>query len=131
MKTSIGGGNLSHNSNNNNSNPAANNKTIVKGGRPKRDEEITSRLITFVDENGTVHQRKKLSMALQEFDRSLYFLIEVDPTSHPPVCRLFEKKQLFEKEKANKKRKKPIHLNKLPRKSILVGMLVYMIWDTN
>ncbi|KAI9302628.1 translation initiation factor IF-3, C-terminal domain-containing protein [Cunninghamella echinulata] len=45
-------------------------------------------------------------MALQEFDRSLYFLIEVDPTSHPPVCRLFEKKQLFEKEKANKKKKK-------------------------
>ncbi|CAO3632014.1 unnamed protein product [Cunninghamella blakesleeana] len=121
--SSLGGGNIfspgiktntfiNNNNNNNNNNKnsisASNNKsnTVIKGSRPKRDEEITSRFITFVDENGTVHQRKKLTMALQEFDRSAYFLIEVDPTSNPPVCRLFEKKQLFEKEKANKKKKK-------------------------
>lgn len=108
-----GGGNvfsssIKSNTSNNSTSASSNSKNnnVMKGGRPKRDEEITSRFITFVDENGTVHQRKKLSMVLQEFDRSAYFLIEVDPTSNPPVCRLFEKKQLFEKEKANKKKKK-------------------------
>ncbi|KAI8331171.1 translation initiation factor IF-3, C-terminal domain-containing protein [Chlamydoabsidia padenii] len=77
----------------------------VKLGRPRRDEEITSRWITFVDNEGQVHQRQRLDSVLQDFDRSVYFLVEVDPVSRPPVCRLFEKKQLFEKQKASKKKK--------------------------
>ncbi|SAL97600.1 hypothetical protein [Absidia glauca] len=76
-----------------------------KSGRARRDEEITSRWITLVDDAGQVHQRQRLDDVLQEFDRSLYFLVEVDPMSRPPVCRLFEKKQLFDKQKANKKKK--------------------------
>lgn len=76
-----------------------------KSGRARRDEEITSRWITFVDDSGQVHQRQRLDSVLQEFDRSLYFLVEVDPMSRPPVCRLFEKKQLFDKQKASKKKK--------------------------
>ncbi|ORZ11968.1 translation initiation factor IF-3, C-terminal domain-domain-containing protein [Absidia repens] len=77
-----------------------------KSGRSRRDEEITSRWITFVDEQGQMHpERKRLDSVLQSFDRSLYFLVEVDPTSRPPVCRLLEKKHLFDKHKANKKKK--------------------------
>ncbi|KAI8972662.1 hypothetical protein BDB01DRAFT_690548, partial [Pilobolus umbonatus] len=71
-----------------------------------RDEEISSRFITFVDEEGEVHTRCRLNDVLQEFDRSKYFLVEVDPNAKPnPVCRLFDKKALFEKEKQNKKKK--------------------------
>ncbi|CAO3576353.1 unnamed protein product [Absidia cylindrospora] len=50
-------------------------------------------------------ERKQLDSVLQSFDRSLYFLVEVDPTSRPPVCRLLEKKHLFDKHKASKKNK--------------------------
>ncbi|CEP07477.1 hypothetical protein [Parasitella parasitica] len=74
-------------------------------GRSRRDEEISSRLITFVDEQGRVQERCRVKDILLEFDRSRYFLIEVDPTAKPPVCRLFDKKYLFEKEKSNKKKK--------------------------
>ncbi|KAI8096548.1 uncharacterized protein BX664DRAFT_324240 [Halteromyces radiatus] len=77
----------------------------VGTGRSRRDEEITSRWITFVDQEGQVHQRQRLESTLQSFDRQLYFLVEVDPTAKPPVCRLFEKKHLFDKQKANKKKK--------------------------
>jgi translation initiation factor IF-3 len=75
-------------------------------GRSRRDEEISSRFITFVDEQGQVHNRCRINDILMDFDRSKYFLVEVDPSAKPnPVCRLFDKKALFEKEKQNKKKK--------------------------
>ncbi|KAI8638376.1 hypothetical protein BD408DRAFT_485555 [Parasitella parasitica] len=74
-------------------------------GRSRRDEEISARFITFVNEQGQVQDRCRVKDVLLEFDRSRYFLIEVDPTASPPVCRLFDKKYLFEKEKSNKKKK--------------------------
>ncbi|KAI8371704.1 translation initiation factor IF-3, C-terminal domain-containing protein [Radiomyces spectabilis] len=73
--------------------------------RARRDEEITAAYITFVDENGELHRNVRLENALQQFDRSRYFLIEVDPTARHPVCRLFDKKALFEKAKQSKKKK--------------------------
>lgn len=75
-------------------------------GRPRRDEEITTRFITFVDEQGQVHNRCRVADILPSFDRSRFFLVEVDPTAKPnPVCRLLDKKVLFEKEKQSKKKK--------------------------
>ncbi|KAI8076716.1 uncharacterized protein B0P05DRAFT_545569 [Gilbertella persicaria] len=75
-------------------------------GRPRRDEEITSRFITYVDEQGQVHSRCRVIDILSNCDRSRYFLVEVDPTAKPnPVCRLLDKKVMFEKEKQNKKKK--------------------------
>ncbi|KAI8145569.1 translation initiation factor IF-3, C-terminal domain-containing protein [Fennellomyces sp. T-0311] len=74
-------------------------------GRPRRDEEITARYITFVDEKGdVVEQRARLSDILQKMDRTLYFLMEVQP-GKVPVCRLFDKKAMFEKQKQKKKSK--------------------------
>ncbi|KAG1470550.1 hypothetical protein G6F56_002618 [Rhizopus delemar] len=74
--------------------------------RPRRDEEIEARFITFVDEQGTVHSRCRLSQVLRQFDRTQYFLVEVDPSARPnPVCRLFDKKAMFEKEKTKKRNK--------------------------
>ena len=75
-------------------------------GRSRRDEEISSRFITFVDEQGQVHNRCRLNDILGDFDRSRYFLVEVDPAAKPnPVCRLMDKKALFEREKQSKKKK--------------------------
>ncbi|KAG1516709.1 hypothetical protein G6F53_001941 [Rhizopus delemar] len=75
-------------------------------GRPRRDEEIEAKFITFVDEQGQVHSRCRLNQVLTKFDRSRYFLVEVDPSAKPnPVCRLFDKKTLFEKEKSKKRGK--------------------------
>ncbi|GAA5815288.1 hypothetical protein MFLAVUS_008794 [Mucor flavus] len=78
----------------------------TSSGRSRRDEEISSRFITFVDEQGEVHSRCRVQDVLNQFDRSRYFLVEVDPSAKPnPVCRLFDKKALFEKEKQSKKKK--------------------------
>ncbi|KAI7872320.1 hypothetical protein BDF14DRAFT_1739839 [Spinellus fusiger] len=74
-------------------------------GRSRRDEEITARFITLVDDAGKVFERTRLTDALRRLDRTKYFLIEVDPTAKPnPVCRMFDKKAVFEKQKASKKK---------------------------
>ena len=82
------------------------NSTSNKGmSRPRRDEEITSRFITFIDDKGQVlEQRARLDDVLHKFDRSQYFLMEVQP-GKIPVCRLFDKKAMFEKQKQKKKAK--------------------------
>ncbi|KAF7723739.1 hypothetical protein EC973_001715 [Apophysomyces ossiformis] len=85
--------------------PVSANKPTAPLGRPARDEEITSRFVTYVDAEGQVHGKCRLDSVLQQFDRTKYFLVEVDPSARPPVCRLFEKKALFEKQKASKKKK--------------------------
>ncbi|KAG0170947.1 hypothetical protein DFQ28_009774 [Apophysomyces sp. BC1034] len=87
--------------------PPAGPKPTAPTGRAARDEEISSRFVTYVDAEGQLHGKSRLENVLQQFDRTKYFLIEVDSAARPPVCRLFEKKALFEKQKASKK-KKPV-----------------------
>lgn len=75
-----------------------------KLGRQRRDEEITSRFITLVDAEGTVHRDVRIKDALSKLDRQSQFLIEVDPLAEPhPVCRITPKKSVFEKNKAAKR----------------------------
>lgn len=73
--------------------------------RPRRDEEIVSRYITFVNAEGEVQRRVPVKRVLDSIDRNQYFLIEVDPNANPPVCRLFDKKLMFAKQKQQKKNK--------------------------
>ncbi|KAI9267315.1 hypothetical protein BY458DRAFT_511931 [Sporodiniella umbellata] len=74
--------------------------------RPKRDEEIVARYISYVDAEGKLHPRCRTQQVLSQFDRTRYFLVEVDPSAKPnPVCRLLEKKAMFEKEKSKKRGK--------------------------
>jgi translation initiation factor IF-3 len=69
-----------------------------KLGRPRRDEEITARFITLVDESGTVHRDVRIKDAISKLNRQDHFLIEVDPLAEPhPVCRITPKKAVFEK----------------------------------
>jgi translation initiation factor IF-3 len=75
-----------------------------KLGRQRRDEEITAKFITLVDESGNVHRDIRLKQALGNLDRQSYFLVEVDPQAEPhPVCRITPKKAVFEKTKAAKR----------------------------
>ncbi|ORX57397.1 hypothetical protein DM01DRAFT_1334023 [Hesseltinella vesiculosa] len=81
--------------------------------RQRRDEEITSKYVNYVDNEGQLHERQLLDRVLSSFDRSLYFLVEVNASAKPPVCRLFDKKHLFEKQKASKKKPKQVeHITK-------------------
>ncbi|KAG0332225.1 hypothetical protein BG004_001334 [Podila humilis] len=73
--------------------------------RPRRDEEIDSQWIQYVSPEGNQGQ-KNLSAVLRSFDRSQYFLIEVDANARPPICKLFSKRELYEKAKAAKQAKK-------------------------
>ncbi|GJJ68587.1 translation initiation factor IF-3 [Entomortierella parvispora] len=74
--------------------------------RPRRDEEIESQWIQYVTEDGQMGGQKTLSSVLRTFDRSKYFLIEVDSSANPPICKLFSKKEMFDKAKALKQAKK-------------------------
>ncbi|KAF9087088.1 hypothetical protein BGX29_001049 [Mortierella sp. GBA35] len=78
--------------------------------RPRRDEEIDSQWIQFVSLEGNQGE-KRLSSVLKTFDRSKYFLMEVDSSAHPPICKLFSKKELYEKAKAAKQNKKANELS--------------------
>ncbi|KAL1926052.1 hypothetical protein VTP01DRAFT_7145 [Rhizomucor pusillus] len=74
--------------------------------RPPRDEEITAKFIKLIDEKGElVHEKARTEDVLRTIDRNQFFLVQVDPRSAIPTCRLFDKKQLFEKQKAAKKNK--------------------------
>ncbi|ORY03096.1 hypothetical protein K493DRAFT_311840 [Basidiobolus meristosporus CBS 931.73] len=77
-----------------------------KENRPRRDEEIDSNFIQFIDETGKMQGIVTKEQALQGIDRESYFLVEVDPTSKPPICRIVSKKQLYEKKKEAKLKSK-------------------------
>ncbi|KAF9924703.1 hypothetical protein FBU30_005373 [Linnemannia zychae] len=73
--------------------------------RPRRDEEIDSQWVQFIGLEGNQGE-KRLTHVLRTIDRSKYFLVEVDPNARPPICKLFSKKELYEKSKASKQAKK-------------------------
>ncbi|KAK9717256.1 hypothetical protein K7432_006344 [Basidiobolus ranarum] len=78
----------------------------VKESRPRRDEEIDSNFIQFIDETGKMQGVVTKEQALHGIDREMYFLVEVDPTTKPPICRIVSKKQLYEKKKEAKSKNK-------------------------
>ncbi|KAF9273602.1 hypothetical protein BGZ68_001362 [Mortierella alpina] len=78
--------------------------------RPRRDEEINSPWIQYVTPEGNQGE-KSLARVLRSFDRSQYFLVEVDAGAFPPICKLFSKKELYEKAKAAKQAKKANELS--------------------
>ncbi|KAG0303493.1 hypothetical protein BGZ98_006582 [Dissophora globulifera] len=73
--------------------------------RARRDEEIDSMWIQYIGPEGNQGE-KKLSSVLRTIDRSKFFLVEVDSTARPPICKLLSKKELYEKAKQAKQSKK-------------------------
>ncbi|ORY91438.1 hypothetical protein BCR41DRAFT_376085, partial [Lobosporangium transversale] len=78
--------------------------------RPRRDEEIESTWIQYITPEGNQGE-KQLRHVLKTFDRSQYVLVEVDSRARPPKCKLFSKKELYEKAKAAKQAKKTNELS--------------------
>ncbi|KAJ1941225.1 hypothetical protein FBU59_003561 [Linderina macrospora] len=76
--------------------------------RAARDEEIHAAVITLVSVDGVVEGARPLSQVLRELDRSQFTLVMVDPHQEPPVCRVFSRKLLYERERAVKKQKKTV-----------------------
>ncbi|KAG0038847.1 hypothetical protein BGZ82_010643 [Podila clonocystis] len=109
--------NLSNPNSNNNTNTRNANSSINRANdrlandkrppldRPRRDEEIESQWIQYVSLEGNQGEQR-LSAVLRTFDRSQYFLVEVDANAYPPICKLFSKRELYEKAKAAKQAKK-------------------------
>ncbi|KAF9122775.1 hypothetical protein BGW39_009503 [Mortierella sp. 14UC] len=106
---SAAGSNVSSSSSNNSTNASSrlNNdkRSPAPLDRPRRDEEIDCQWIQFVGPEGSLGE-KRLSSVLKTIDRSKFFLIEVDSNAQPPICKLFSKKELYEKAKAAKQAKK-------------------------
>jgi translation initiation factor IF-3 len=78
--------------------------------REPRDEEIKYEFITLVGPDGKLKEGGpfRVSEVLKTMDRSAYFLVLVNPTTDPPVCRLFSKKELFDQQRRQKEIKKAL-----------------------
>jgi translation initiation factor IF-3 len=87
-----------------------NNNTRPVLDRPRRDEEIDSLWVQYISSEGNQGE-KRLSSVLKSFDRSQYFLVEVGANGRIPICKLFSKKELYEKAKAAKQAKKANELS--------------------
>lgn len=86
--------------------------STVSRMRSRRDEEIHAHTITYVDAHGQVHPRCSTDDIISSIDRKKFFLIEVDPHARPPVCRLMDKKLMFDKQK-QKTKKKPVEMKEI------------------
>ncbi|KAI9593546.1 hypothetical protein BDF19DRAFT_415375 [Syncephalis fuscata] len=90
--------------------------------RPPRDEEITAPFIEVVEENGELKPGGpwKTRDVLHTLDREQYFILEVDSTANPPVCRIYSKKERYEKQRLMKERKRALASTRVS-KQLIVG----------
>ncbi|KAJ5578162.1 uncharacterized protein N7459_007126 [Penicillium hispanicum] len=74
-------------------------KTLVQ------DEAIRAPFVQLVNANGDLEPPTPLSDVLSSFDRSKYFLLQVSPGApkQPPVCKILNKMEYRENEKAKAK----------------------------
>ncbi|KAJ2714234.1 hypothetical protein H4R19_001835 [Coemansia spiralis] len=73
--------------------------------RAPRDEEIKATMVSLVGEDGAQQGIHRLDEVLSSMDRKEHTLVMVDPHSQPPVCRLFQRKILYDREKRARKAK--------------------------
>ncbi|KAJ2156055.1 hypothetical protein GGF46_005442 [Coemansia sp. RSA 552] len=80
-------------------------KTAPSGAmqRAPRDENIKASMISLISETGSQEGVHPLQRVLAGLDRSQHTLVMVAPDSSPPVCRVFSRKLLYEREKKARK----------------------------
>lgn len=81
---------------------------------PIKDEAINAPTVQIVNEAGSLDPPIQLNAALRSFDRSKYFLLQVSPSgdnNRPPVCKLLNKIEVQENEKAKAKAVKAAKVN--------------------
>ncbi|KAJ2772664.1 hypothetical protein IWQ56_001282, partial [Coemansia nantahalensis] len=77
--------------------------------RAARDEEIQAATVALVGEDGTPLGNRPLREVLDGMDREQHTLLMVDPHQQPPVCRLFQRKIMYDREKRARKVKAAQH----------------------
>ncbi|KAI9292211.1 hypothetical protein K502DRAFT_325924, partial [Neoconidiobolus thromboides FSU 785] len=92
-----------------------------KEGRRPRNQEIQSKYVQLIDAEGQKQGVKPVWKILKEMDLTTHVLMQLD-NSENPICRIYNIKQLYEREKqlqANKKQNS-ISLKEF-KLSILIG----------
>ncbi|KAJ2082629.1 hypothetical protein H4R24_001459 [Coemansia sp. RSA 988] len=72
--------------------------------RLPRNEQINATMISFVSLDGKREGECRLDDVLRTMDRDLHVLVQVDSSQQLPVCRLFLRKVLHEREKISRKK---------------------------
>ncbi|KAJ2551623.1 hypothetical protein EV175_003624 [Coemansia sp. RSA 1933] len=98
---------------------AARRRSAGKHVRAPRDEEITAPMINLVLEDGTTDGIHPLSQVLGSMDRALFTLMVVDPSTSPPICRIYSRKILYERERQAKKQKSVATKNAKPQRMVM------------
>lgn len=74
----------------------------------RANEEIRSRIVRLIDESGVNLGEKNTKSALAQAEDAGLDLVEVDPNSNPPVCRIMDfGKFLYDEKKKSRKKKTP------------------------
>ncbi|KAJ2402908.1 hypothetical protein GGI23_000361 [Coemansia sp. RSA 2559] len=87
--------------------------------RAPRDDEITAPMISLVLEDGSVDGIHPLSRVLAKMDRKLMTLVMVNPNQDPPVCRIYSRKLLYERERQIKKKQNVSVKNSKPQRIVM------------
>jgi len=74
-----------------------------KGSKILRDEDIPHKLVVLVDPTTkSLLPPSTLSSLLSALDRTRYSIQLVDPSNDPPICRILDKKEAYQKAKDKK-----------------------------
>ncbi|GAA5912850.1 uncharacterized protein JCM6883_004853 [Sporobolomyces salmoneus] len=74
-----------------------------KGSKVARDEDIPYRTVVLVDPTTkSLLPPSTLSSLLAALDRERYAIQLVDPSNDPPICRILDKKEAYQKAKEKK-----------------------------
>ncbi|KAF9885101.1 hypothetical protein FE257_000741 [Aspergillus nanangensis] len=81
------------------------NAQLLARSKQVKDEDIRSQHVQIVNEEGGLDSPMRLRDALNSFDRSENFLLQVSPGSidRPPVCKIVSRVALREQERAKAK----------------------------
>lgn len=75
-------------------------KPTITAGSQLKNEMITSREITLIDETGA-RQVLPLRDVLPKVDRKLFDLVQVNAAHTPPICRLVSRSNVFKRQLAS------------------------------
>ncbi|GAA5881947.1 hypothetical protein JCM16303_003479 [Sporobolomyces ruberrimus] len=78
-------------------------KPVQKGSKVLRDEDIPHRTVVLVDPaTKSLLPPSTLSSLLAALDRDRYAIQLVDPANDPPICKILDKKEAYQKAKDKK-----------------------------
>ncbi|KAJ1971017.1 hypothetical protein H4R35_005518 [Dimargaris xerosporica] len=95
----------------------------TKPTQPPINDKIQSSVISFVDSDGALQGKRRLADVLASFDPKVYSLVQVDGTTHPPVCRLMDRRAMRERAKRQQQAQRRSQVLSTPQE-LLVSSLI-------